>query len=149
MPAMGGYRIRAFQRGDLPAVSRLWAVSEGLGEGPGDTEEEIARFLDRNPGLSLVALEDGAIVAAALCGHDGRRGQIYRLAVARSHRRRGIGEDIVRRCVAALGAAGIGRVLIRVQADNGGARAFWTRVGAHFRDDLVQFTMDADRSSSG
>lgn len=134
--------IRSFEPADFGAVSRLWAASEGLGAGPGDTPEAVTRFLARNPELSLVAEEGGAIVAAVLCGHDGRRGQIYHLAVARSHRRRGIGEEIVRRCASALGAAGIERVLIRVQAENAGAREFWARVGGRFRDDLVEFTMD-------
>jgi ribosomal protein S18 acetylase RimI-like enzyme len=139
---MSPCEIRPFEPADFDPVNRLWAVSEGLGAGPGDTPEAVARFLARNPGLSLVAEEDGAVVAAVLCGHDGRRGQIYHLAVARSHRRRGLGEELVRRCAARLGAAGIERVLIRVQADNLGAREFWARVGGRFRDDLVEFTMD-------
>jgi N-acetylglutamate synthase len=139
---MTSYAIRSFEAADFDAVSRLWVESEGLGAGPGDTPEAVARFLTRNPGLSLIAEEGGAIVAAVLCGHDGRRGQIYHLAVARSHRRRGIGEELVRRCASALGAAAIERVLIRVQAENAGAREFWARVGGRLRDDLVEFTMD-------
>ncbi len=85
-----GVEIRPFELGDLPDARRLWASSEGLGVGPGDAEPAMARFLDRNPGLSLVAVERGALVGAVLCGQDGRRGYIYRLAVTRTHRRRGL-----------------------------------------------------------
>jgi ribosomal protein S18 acetylase RimI-like enzyme len=144
---MNRCEIRPFEPSDFEPVSRLWALSEGLGAGPGDTPRAVTRFLDRNPGLSLVAEEGGAIVAAVLCGHDGRRGQSYHLAVARSQRR-GLGEELVRRCVAGLGATGIERVLIRVQAGNAGAREFWSRVGGRLRDDLVEFTMDV-RGSEG
>ncbi len=101
--------IRAFELGDLPGARSLWALSEGLGVGPGDTEPPMARFLARNPGLSLVAVERGAVVGAILCGHDGRRGYIYRLAVARAHRRRGLAADLVRRCLAGLEAEGLPR----------------------------------------
>ena len=55
-------------------VRALWATCEGLGDGPGDSEAGLTRFLARNSGLSQVVLEDGAIVGAVLCGHDGRRG---------------------------------------------------------------------------
>lgn len=134
--------IRPFGRGDFDEVRLLWAASEGLGAGPGDTPEAIARFLERNPELSLVALDGGKIVAAILCGHDGRRGHIYHLAVARTHRRQGLGEELVRRGLAGLRGEGIERVLIRVKTDNAGAREFWATVGGRFREDLVEFSID-------
>lgn len=139
---MSSGEVRPLHAGDFEEVRRLWAVTEGLGVGPGDAPEDVGRFLRRNPGLSLVALDGGAIVGAVLCGHDGRRGHVYHLAVARSHRRRGVGEDLVRRCLAALRAEGIERVLIRVKTDNEGARKFWAAVGGTLRDDLVEFTID-------
>ncbi|HET7904008.1 MAG TPA: GNAT family N-acetyltransferase, partial [Candidatus Eisenbacteria bacterium] len=97
-------------------------------------------------GLSLVAEDAGPdhreIVAAILCGHDGRRGFIYRLAVARSHRRSGLAAELARRCFDALAAAGIERCLILVQEDNVVAREFWRAVGGRFRRDLVAFSKD-------
>lgn len=142
--------IRSFRPEDFEKARGLWSVSEGLGTGPGDTPEAVARFLERNPGLSLVAVDGAAIVGAILCGHDGRRGHIYHLAVAREHRKGGLGAELVRRCLAGLKAVGIERVLIRVQVDNAGARKFWARVGGRFRDDLVDFSIDieAEKDSS-
>ena len=141
---MARHRIRPFLPADFDAVQRLWAASEGLGTGPGDSAEAIGRFLDRNPGLSLVVEDGSSIVGAILCGHDGRRGHLYHLAVARGHRREGFAAALVRQCLQALSAEGIGRCLVRVQADNAGARAFWKAAGARLRDDLVEFTIDIE-----
>ena len=134
--------IRPLHVADFEAVCRLWSSTEGLGVGPGDSPEGIARFLDRNPGLSLVVEESGAIVASILCGHDGRRGFIYRLAVAPEHRRKGIAVELVRRSIAGLKAAGIERCLLMVQVDNEGARRFWASIGGRLRSDLVGFSID-------
>lgn len=134
--------IRAFETADLEAVRGLWATSEGLGVGPGDSAEAIGRYLVRNPGLSLVAVDEATIVASVLCGHDGRRGYIYRLAVAREYRREGLAAELVRRCLSGLKSAGIERCLALVQDDNAGARTFWGAVGGRFRTDLVAFSID-------
>ncbi|HEY6572230.1 MAG TPA: GNAT family N-acetyltransferase, partial [Candidatus Eisenbacteria bacterium] len=135
-------KIRALQVADFEGVRHLWASTEGLGVGPGDTREGVGHFLDRNPGLSLVAVDMGSIVASALCGHDGRRGFIYRLAVAPEYRNQGVAKDLVRRCLAGLKAAGIERCLILVQEDNEGARLFWEKMGGRLRSDLVGFSID-------
>ncbi len=139
---MKSAEIRTFRIADLEVVRRLWAASEGLGVGPGDSAEAIGRFLKRNPGLSLVAVDAESIVAAVLCGHDGRRGFIYRLAVAPESRRGGLAAELVRRCLSGLKAEGIERCLALVQEDNAGARKFWEAVGGRFRDDLVAFSID-------
>lgn len=89
-----------------------------------------------------MALDGRTIAGVILCGHDGRRGYLYHLAVAREHRRQGLAAELVRRCVAALGAAGIERCLVRVQEDNPGARGFWSAVGGRLREDLVTFSID-------
>ncbi len=135
-------KVRAFQAADFEEVRKLWASTEGLGFGPGDSREAVTHFLDRNPGLSLVAVDMGAIVASVLCGHDGRRGYMYRLAVAPDYRNQGLAKDMVRRCLAGLKAAGIVRVLLLVQEDNEGARLFWEKLGGRLRSDLIGFSID-------
>ncbi|HEU4724775.1 MAG TPA: GNAT family N-acetyltransferase [Candidatus Eisenbacteria bacterium] len=134
--------IRPLRSSDIESVRILWAATEGLGVGPGDTPEGIERFLVRNPGLSLVAVEGGALVASILCGHDGRRGFIYRLAVTPEQRRKGLAAELVRRSLAALKEAGIERCLLLVQTDNEGARRFWESMGGRLRSDLVGFSID-------
>ena len=66
---------REFLIADYEAALALWLAEEECIEiCEGDSKEEIALYLQRNPGLSRVAEADHQIVGAALCGHDGRRG---------------------------------------------------------------------------
>jgi ribosomal protein S18 acetylase RimI-like enzyme len=141
--------LRAFEPGDDAAARALWRESEGVGLGPGDAEPELRAFLARNPGFSWVAVDGGELVGAVLCGHDGRRGFIYHLAVRVSHRRRGLGRALVERCVAALSAAGIQRGQASVFADNELAKRFWASVGARPRPDLALFQIPLGASADG
>jgi len=134
--------IRPLAAADFEAVRRLWTETEGLGKGPGDGLEGMGRFLARNPGLSLVAEDGGTIVGVVLCGHDGRRGFIYHLAVAKEHRRRGLAADLVRRCLSRLKAEGLERCLIVVVDGNDSALRFWESVGWRRRHDLSPLSID-------
>jgi ribosomal protein S18 acetylase RimI-like enzyme len=134
--------IRAFAPDDIPAVKALWATCEGLGDGPGDSPMALARFLARNPGLSQVAESGGAIVGAVLCGHDGRRGLIYRLAVGPEHRRHGIARALISQCVSGLAGEGIERAMLFVLKDNAEARGFWESVGGKWREKLLLYSID-------
>jgi hypothetical protein len=72
---------REFSISDYDAAVKLWKRVDGLEIAEGDDKESVARFLTRNPGLNRVATNGSAIVGVSLCGHDGRRGHIYHLAV--------------------------------------------------------------------
>lgn len=124
-----GVRTREFTMADYDPVIALWDEADGVEVSLGDSREEIERYLQRNPGLSRVAEEAAVIVGAALCGHDGRRGWIYHLAVKPEGRGRGIAKLLVDDCVRGLHETGIRRVIILVAGDNPGAHAFWSRNG--------------------
>ena len=134
--------ILDFTVADYDEVLSLWQASEGIGLGASDTREAIAAFLARNPGLCFVVREGGALVGAVLCGHDGRRAYLHHLAVAASHRRRGVGRLLATRCVEALRVLGISRCHLFVFRTNESARAFWKREGWWERDDLWMMTRD-------
>jgi ribosomal protein S18 acetylase RimI-like enzyme len=138
---VSGSVVRPFRPEDYAAARALWLATEGVGLSPGDSEDEVRVFLARNEGLSLVAHDGDALVAAALCGHDGRRGYIYHLAVAATHRRRGLGRAMAVRCLDSLAAAGIRRGQVSVFATNALAHAFWEKVGGRLRADLVVFSI--------
>ena len=70
-----------------------------------------------------------SIVGVALCGHDGRRGYIYHLAVDPNFQRRGLGNRLLNECLEGLGQAGVTRVLVMVAKDNPRGRDFWRRNG--------------------
>lgn len=131
-PASGeGVRIAPMRLEDYDEVLSLWRSAEGAGVdvSESDSREGIARYLARNPGLSVVARDGGRIVGTILCGHDGRRGYLNKLVVAASHRRRGIGTVLVAHCLAALKREGIPRCNLFVYDANAAARRFWESLG--------------------
>ncbi len=111
------------------AVTALWRAAEGLWQSDDNEYDNMARFLARNPGLSQVSLEDGKVVGAVKCGHDGRRGYLHHLAVLPEYQHRGIGRALVAACLARLREEGITKVRCFVRDDNANALAFWRRVG--------------------
>jgi len=130
-------RIRELVPGDHDAVTALWRACEGVVLREVDGREAIARYLERNPGLSFLCEgADGAVVGAVLCGTDGRRGYLQHLAVAPAHRRRGIGRALAARAVAALAGRGIHKCHLLVVASNEAARRFWLAAGWQERSDV-------------
>lgn len=133
--------FRVFQPEDHAQALGLWLA---CGSEPGkvaDTYDSIARYLERNPGLSWVVVEGVAVVGTILCGHDGRRGLIHHMAVAATHRRRGLGKELVRRALAGLNRQGVDKCHLLVFHDNPEGRAFWQSVGADERTTLSLFSM--------
>jgi N-acetylglutamate synthase len=122
-------KTREFSISDYAAALELWERVEGLEIAEGDDREGVACFLARNPGLSRVAVDGAAIVGIALCGHDGRRGYIYHLAVDPVYQARGLGKRLMDECLDGLRKAGLKRALILVADDNPVGRKFWRRHG--------------------
>lgn len=118
-------------------ILALWQTSDGVGLSEADSRENIASFLERNPGFSFAAVDGERLVGVILCGHDGRRGYIHHLAVSHSHRRQGIGRALVAHCLATLERAGIGKCHIFVFRENEAALAFWQGIGWIDRVDLT------------
>jgi ribosomal protein S18 acetylase RimI-like enzyme len=138
----GGVTTRAFVMADYDDAIALWTGVEGVEVCEGDSREEIAEYLQRNPGLSRVAEAEGKIVGAALCGHDGRRGWIYHLAVASTHRRLKVGQALLDSCVNGLRNAGLKRAIILVAGDNPAGHEFWLRNGWEDIDGAVAMTRE-------
>ena len=134
--------LREFTITDYDAACALWQATEGIGLSEADEKENIAHFLRRNPGLSMVAEENGKIVGALLCGSDGRRGFLHHLAVAAGHRRTGIGRALVARCLAELAGIGMRKCHIFVMQDNAEGRKFWQRIGWEERTTLRVMSHD-------
>ncbi|HET6455166.1 MAG TPA: GNAT family N-acetyltransferase [Armatimonadota bacterium] len=129
-------KIAEMKIDDYDEVHALWGRCEGVGLDPDDTRENIARYLDRNPGLSFIARNGEKLVGAVLCGHDGRRGYLHHLAVDHDCRRGGIGKTLVAQCIARLKATGIPKCNIFVFDENDPALAFWEADGWVGRSDL-------------
>jgi ribosomal protein S18 acetylase RimI-like enzyme len=132
--------ISPFSMADYEEALALWRRTPGVGISSADGASGIGRFLERNPGLSFTARSDGSLVATCLCGHDGRRGFLYHLAVDEAFRRRGLGNELAKRCLVALKAEGIEKCHLMLIAGNETGAAFWTAAGWEKRDDIVVFS---------
>ncbi|MCI9065667.1 MAG: GNAT family N-acetyltransferase [Lachnospiraceae bacterium] len=137
--------IRKMTVEDYDGVRALWMTIRGFAiRSLDDSREGVARFLERNPATSVVAVEEGRIVGAILCGHDGRRGCLYHVCVAEEYRMRGIGKAMVVFCMEALRAEHINKVSLIAFTKNDIGNAFWKQIGWTKREDLnyYDFTLN-------
>jgi ribosomal protein S18 acetylase RimI-like enzyme len=120
--------IRAGRSGDIDAVLGLWL---GSGAEPTHTDDahSLRVLLDQPGSALLVAVDGSALVGSVVAGWDGWRGSVYRLVVAPTHRRQGLGgrllaaaEDHLRR----VGAVRLQAVVVETEPQ---ATAFWLATG--------------------
>jgi ribosomal protein S18 acetylase RimI-like enzyme len=138
----GRVEIRAFSMEAYDRVLALWQQCEGIGLSQADSTQAIQAYLQHNPGMSLIACVGDTVVGAILCGHDGRRGAIYHLAVAPRYRRHGVGRTLVERCLDSLKQAGIDKCHIFIFNDNQAGIAFWRAMGWTPRSDIGVISKD-------
>ena len=133
---MSGVEIRPAGTGDIEAVLAVWAEARSAAAQTADDPDVVGRLLERDPGALLVAEADGAIVGVIIAGWDGWRGNVYRLAVMRDHRRRGIASQLVEAGHDRLRSLGARRVTALVGGEEGAAHRLWRAVG-YQRDEFV------------
>ena len=131
------YTIRTMTIEDYEGVYSLWMTIKGFGmRSIDDSKEGVERFLKRNPETSVVAVDNGEIVGAILCGHDGRRGCLYHVCVREDMRMRGIGKAMVVFCMEKLKVEQISKVSLIAFTINDIGNAFWRQIGWTKREDL-------------
>ncbi len=123
------YAIRAALPADAPAVQKLWQQTRSAHASTRDRIEDIHRLLVERPGSLLVADAGTTMVGALIAASDGWRGNMYRLAVLREHRRRGVGLALVRAGEEHLLRRRTHRVTALVGYEDEIASAFWESAG--------------------
>ena len=130
-------QIRTMTIADYEKVYALWMSCKNMGFNDiDDSKEGIARFLERNPNTSFVAIENDELLGIILGGHDGRRGYIYHMSVAENHRKKGIGSSLVEKCLASFKNEKISKVALLVFKYNETGNAFWEKQGFILREDV-------------
>ena len=144
---MKQFEIRPMQIGDYENVYKLWNTINGFAiRSIDDSAQEVENFIKRNPTTSVVAICEGKLVGAILCGHDGRRGCFYHVCVHKDYRRNGIGKAMVVYCMEALKKEHINKVSLIAFTANDIGNAFWKSIGWTKREDLnyYDFTLNEE-----
>ena len=130
-------QIRKMTIPDYEKVYALWMSCKNMGFNDiDDSKEGIARFLERNPNTSFVAIENDEFLGIILGGHDGRRGYIYHMSVVEKHRKKGIGSSLVKKCLESFKNEKISKVALLVFKYNETGNAFWEKQGFILREDV-------------
>jgi len=114
---------------DAPGVLELWDEARSEHASTADRLDDIERLIEDSPAALLVAEREGEIVGALIAGWDGWRGNMYRLAVRKSHRREGIALALTRAGEEYLRGCGVSRVTALVAFDDEVAGGFWEAAG--------------------
>jgi len=81
------------------------------------------------PNLFLVAIEGPLVVGSVMAGYDGHRGWISRIAVLRSHWRKGIGQALITEAEKRLEMLGCIKINLQVVASDSSVVGFYRRLG--------------------
>ncbi len=131
------FTVRQMGIEDYDKVLALWKSSDSIQLSKVDSRECIKRFLERNTGLSYVAMDGDQIIGAVLCSHDGRLGYLSHLITAQEYRRQGVGRQLVGRCMYALTGLGIHKCILLIMKETEEALTFWHKVDPAGRVSLV------------
>ena len=133
--------MRAATPADHAALFALWRSMPGIQLRAEDEYEPFCRYLERNPGLSLLVEAEGKPIASLLAGHDGRRGYLHHLVVAPAWRGRGLASALLAEVLARLAEQGVRKSHVFVLGAAPEALAFWrARDEWLARDDIEVFS---------
>jgi ribosomal protein S18 acetylase RimI-like enzyme len=109
---------------EVEAILALWSEADAE---PSITDDpsSLRRLIMHDPAAVIVAQEDGRIVGSVIAGWDGWRGSIYRLAVAPTYRRKGLGSQLVAMAESRFSAVGAIRLQAIIVGSDSQATAFW------------------------
>ena len=137
---------------DAVAVMTFWATAAEDSHRPPDSTDAVLRLITRDPEALILAIDnepfasdaaagpgsepsggaevvDGSIVGSIIVGWDGWRCHLYRLAVAPTHRRRGIARTLITLAEDRFTSYGGTRADAMVLDDNPTAHPTWTAAG--------------------
>jgi len=118
---------------EATAVLEFWATAAEDADRPPDSPDAVLRLIERDPEALVLALDNdfaGApIVGSVIVGWDGWRCHLYRLAVAPTHRRRGIARTLISLAEQRFAAYGGTRADAMVLDQNTAAHPAWSTAG--------------------
>lgn len=129
-------RIRPFRAEDTETVVALWEAV-GLTRPWNDPRKDIARKLDVQPELFVVAVDDDdGVIGAVMAGYDGHRGWMNYLATSPDVQGQGVGRALVEHVEVALRERGCPKVNLQVRSSNQVVVAFYEHLGYRIDDTI-------------
>lgn len=122
-------RVEPYRDAHFEGVRALWETCFPEDPPWNRAEAAIPAKLAVQPELFLVATDGDTVIGTTMAGYDGHRGWLYAVAVAPSHRRAGVGQQLVREAEARLAALGCGKVNLQLRADNHAVADFYASLG--------------------
>ena len=124
------FQIREMTIDDYPEIIDIWQTTPGISIDDEDSKEKMIIFLNRNPGLSFVAMNSaGKIIGTVKGAQDGRRGYISHMAIIPEYRYCGIAKALIDRTVHGLIEQWISKCNLYVMDANPNALSFWKHNG--------------------
>jgi ribosomal protein S18 acetylase RimI-like enzyme len=130
--------LREFRESDYEAALAVWRAC-GLTIKPSDSLPELRKLVARNPGMFLVAEEDGEVAGTVMGAWDGRRGWVYHLAVRPASQGRGTARLLMDEVERRMRAVGAQKLNLLVESSNAGVSEFYRKLG-YAPDDLLFMT---------
>ncbi len=128
--------IRPFDLTDSEDVIAVWEACR-MTVPWNDPHKDIARKMQVNPELFLVAVvENGRIAGTVMGGYEGHRGWINYLAVSPDCQGQGIGRALMAEVEAKLAAMGCAKINLQVRTNNRAVIQFYGHIGYHI-DDVI------------
>ncbi|GAA3090766.1 GNAT family N-acetyltransferase [Streptosporangium carneum] len=120
--------VRTGRLEDVAALLAFW-LEAAEGTDRHDDPAKVLALVERDPEALLIAEIDGRTVGTVIAGWDGWRAHLYRLAVAPTHRRQGVGTALLRAAEERFMRFGAFRADAMVLHDNVLAHHAWKAAG--------------------
>jgi ribosomal protein S18 acetylase RimI-like enzyme len=140
--------IREMTINDYDSIIKMFRETPGIEVREADSKDATEAYLNRNPGLSFVAMLDLKVIGCVMCGHDGRRGYLQHLVVMPGHRKQGIGEELFIACINALQKIGVHKTHIFVLKTNDLGNKFWADKGWNLREDINMYSYNSSSNEN-
>lgn len=127
--------IRKFQESDKARLIDLWQTVFP-DDPPHNEPSSVIEAKLAVDDLIFIAESEGQIIGACMTGYDGHRGWLYAVAVDPAHRRKAIGEKLVKHAIQALGEIGCIKVNLQIRSTNTEVAAFYKSLGFNVEDRL-------------
>lgn len=130
--------IRTATPDDLNSILAFWGEASTHASATDDLEG-LRAVLARDGTWLLIAESDGFIAGTLIAAWDGWRGNLYRLAVRPTVRRRGIALALVLEGERRLKEAGARRITALVERDDEIATGFWQSADYRHDENMARF----------